>query len=29
MSKDKARHDHPDEGKDAVTESNMHVKRKE
>jgi hypothetical protein len=28
LAKDLARHDHPVEGEDAVTESNMHVKRK-
>jgi len=29
LAKDLARHDHPVEGEDAVTESNMHVQRKE
>jgi hypothetical protein len=29
LAKDLARHDHPVEGEDAVTESNMHVKRKD
>lgn len=29
LAKDQAKHDHPTEGKGAVTESNMHVKRKE
>ncbi|MES2306554.1 MAG: hypothetical protein V4558_13680 [Gemmatimonadota bacterium] len=29
LTKDLARHDHPVEGEDAVTESNMHVKHKE
>lgn len=29
LAKDQARHDHPTEGEDAVTESNMHVKRKD
>ena len=29
LAKDQARHNHPVEGEDAVTESNMHVKRKE
>lgn len=28
LSKDQERHGHPTEGEDAVTESNMHVKRK-
>jgi len=28
LTKDQARHGHPVEGEDAVTESNMHVKRK-
>jgi hypothetical protein len=27
LAKDQARHDHPVEGEDAVTQSNMHVKR--
>ena len=29
LAKDQARHDHPVDGEDAVTESNMHVKRKD
>lgn len=29
LAKDLARHDHPVEGEDAVTEANMHVKRKD
>lgn len=29
LAKDLARHDHPVDGEDAVTESNMHVKRKD
>lgn len=29
LAKDQAKHDHPTEGEDAVTESNMHVKRKD
>lgn len=29
LAKDQARRDHPVEGADAVTESNMHVKRKD
>ena len=29
LAKDLARHDHPTEGDDAVTEANMHVKRKD
>ena len=28
LAKDQARHNHPVEGEDVVTESNMHVKRK-
>ena len=29
LAKDQARHDHPVKGEDVVTESNMHVKRKD
>lgn len=29
LAKDQARHNHPVDGADAVTESNMHVKRKD
>lgn len=29
LAKDLARHNHPVEGEDAVTEANMHVKRKD
>ncbi len=29
LAKDQARHHHPVDGEDAVTESNMHVKRKD
>lgn len=29
LAKDLARHDHPAEGEEAVTEANMHVKRKD
>ncbi|MDX2260114.1 MAG: hypothetical protein SFU84_00275 [Gemmatimonadales bacterium] len=29
LAKDQAKHDHPVDGEDAVTESNMHVRRKD
>jgi len=29
LAKDQARHNHPVDGEDAVTESNMHVKKKD